>query len=477
MLGDRTPAELLHAAATAGNRSHLMLEERQRANFFRYDALADPRQAYPNIRWHKLTTSGLWVSYGELNALPDYLPDPGSIDTLPLETMLPIVQKMRQVVVKNTSESLGLGKGRLSGQASPGMAGVLPDKAADVIALQGVTENHGVNVAHKGLLARNACHFAPHSWHRWEQYHNEAVGLGSRAFQAKKEGTESSQKLEHLAWISNGYADHFLQDSFAAGHLINKTLIMQWFLEYAQKNAFWMKGLPSSEVFAGMTTKAQPDLGGGADAYSKKLTSTRTTRDDRMSGDSIVDPQTAHERLRRDGRIAGSGVRGKDAADRKKKYELSLEFLNNAFIQMGPLEVHNYFNERGLAVENDRGDRFAVGGDATLLTASGPIGLEVAATAAERSRQAIQQAISVGQPGEEHTTEAIAQLIPRKVLQLEKGGDAKAALDIPTWHDQIRPLCEAEIFPEILRYFTSKNIVRAVSPEMMSGGISQDSVR
>jgi hypothetical protein len=40
-------------------------------------------------------------------------------------------------------------------------------------------------------------------------------------------------RLWSEAWKYHGYADHFLHDSFAAGHLINKTLVMQWFVKWA----------------------------------------------------------------------------------------------------------------------------------------------------------------------------------------------------------------------------------------------------
>jgi hypothetical protein len=38
-------------------------------------------------------------------------------------------------------------------------------------------------------------------------------------------GAVDTGQDEHLrqAWINNGCGDHVLQDSFAAGHLINKT--------------------------------------------------------------------------------------------------------------------------------------------------------------------------------------------------------------------------------------------------------------
>ena len=40
---------------------------------------------------------------------------------------------------------------------------------------------------------------------------------------------------DRCARICAGYADHFLRDSFAAGHLVNKTLLIQWYI--AQRGA------------------------------------------------------------------------------------------------------------------------------------------------------------------------------------------------------------------------------------------------
>jgi hypothetical protein len=59
--------------------------------------------------------------------------------------------------------------------------------------------------------------------------------------------------------------------------------------------------------------------------------------------------------------------------------------------------VHDWFNERGLIVENDNGDRLAVGGDDTLLSKSGPAGAMVAGLAASKSRQAINDLMLKGQ--------------------------------------------------------------------------------
>ena len=36
--------------------------------------------------------------------------------------------------------------------------------------------------------------------------------------------------------VHNGFGDHYMQDSYAAGHLINKTLIMQHYVKWLDKN-------------------------------------------------------------------------------------------------------------------------------------------------------------------------------------------------------------------------------------------------
>ena len=41
------------------------------------------------------------------------------------------------------------------------------------------------------------------------------------------------------ALMTNGFGDHFLQDSYAAGHMINKTQIMQFYVEFIDKNNEW----------------------------------------------------------------------------------------------------------------------------------------------------------------------------------------------------------------------------------------------
>jgi hypothetical protein len=104
------------------------------------------------------------------------------------------------------------------------------------------------NTGYTGGLGRNACHFAPQSWHAWSSYHQKAKALAGQAWVARetaKVTQDPGQKAkleaegdakENEALVQNGFGDHFLQDSFASGHLINKTLIMQWFVKWMDEH-------------------------------------------------------------------------------------------------------------------------------------------------------------------------------------------------------------------------------------------------
>lgn len=131
------------------------------------------------------------------------------------------------------------GTGDLLGEAR--LAGMVPGQAGKK-ALAGKKES-----AYDAGLARNACHFAPESWHSWAEYHTKARALAGEAWKMKVEANDMANGLsEHLrealltnadkkageALIENGFGDHFLQDSYAAGHLINKTQIMQWYVKW-----------------------------------------------------------------------------------------------------------------------------------------------------------------------------------------------------------------------------------------------------
>ena len=69
--------------------------------------------------------------------------------------------------------------------------------------------------------------------------------------------TQATPELTRKAWVAHGYADHFLQDSFAAGHLVNKTLVMQWFIDWVTST--WMP-VYNWDTFKTLTPANQPGL-------------------------------------------------------------------------------------------------------------------------------------------------------------------------------------------------------------------------
>ena len=62
---------------------------------------------YPYLRTLQLTTSGLLVTYGELNTLPDYLASPEAMDGLPVNIRLLILQAVRQEGYNKVQALLG----------------------------------------------------------------------------------------------------------------------------------------------------------------------------------------------------------------------------------------------------------------------------------------------------------------------------------------------------------------------------------
>jgi hypothetical protein len=147
-----------------------------------------------------------------------------------------------------------------------------------------------------GAIARNACHFAPESWYAWKKYHLEARQHARNAHQLGLQGnTAAADKAANEAWLANGFGDHYLQDSFASGHLINKTLIMQWFLEWAKT---WKVIGPSSgtlDTMSLMSEAQQPGLA-STQLYSKD------------SGLQAKGPQASSERATAAGAFTAAGL-------------------------------------------------------------------------------------------------------------------------------------------------------------------------
>jgi len=68
------------------------------------------------------------------------------------------------------------------------------------------------------VLLRNSHHFVPGAWSAWRRLHQQAIAI------AAKKGPANLKK----ALLLNAYADHFLGDAFAAGHLRTPTQHYRW---------------------------------------------------------------------------------------------------------------------------------------------------------------------------------------------------------------------------------------------------------
>jgi hypothetical protein len=159
---------------------------------------------------------------------------------------------------------------KFAGAAAPdfisGTAGQVDLLAGDKPLIGQGTGARGATNKYGATLARNACHFVPESWHSWADYHDQARALAKQShdkfLEAKAEKdflatlnplpevkksrediianlAKDSGRLANDALLANGFGDHYLQDSYASGHMINKTQIMQWYIEFIDKNKEW----------------------------------------------------------------------------------------------------------------------------------------------------------------------------------------------------------------------------------------------
>jgi hypothetical protein len=220
----------------------------------------------------------LMVTYGEMNTLADIYGNIDELKNADPKSRWEVIQGIRQLSLFNFMDIYDKvsGESSFSGKANPSRVGEGFDGATGVTGrgpnmvgelrfmMGGKKSTKGkAELDYTPGLGRNACHFAPESWYSWAKNHREAldfaeqaygkkkqiqsikIGLNSKKGQAPKDsqdkikiaGAEKDQ-LENDALLANGFGDHFLQDSYAAGHLINKTQVMKWFVEWMDKHPF-----------------------------------------------------------------------------------------------------------------------------------------------------------------------------------------------------------------------------------------------
>jgi hypothetical protein len=238
----------------------------------------------------------LVITYGEMNTLADFYGDLETMNTADRTSRYQIIQSVRQetflrlkdIYTQIQGSLTDTEKGSEDVQSAEAMVGgnkrfnqklgfkfsgaMTPDyvsgKAGQIELLKGIqsTGAKGVTNEYGAGLARNACHFVPESWHAWARYHNEARRLAKESWDKREEAlaiqtelefgffdeddpTEIQAEIQDLydeadalaneALLNNGFGDHYLQDSYASGHMLNKTQIMQWYIEYIDVTKSW----------------------------------------------------------------------------------------------------------------------------------------------------------------------------------------------------------------------------------------------
>jgi hypothetical protein len=457
LLGDGQTNDLVSISAHGADRSAIL--QRQIQLLWQWSQNPDSvteqdiTKLCPWIRTLRLGPDRVLLTYGEVNALPDYLANPVALDAIPKPILLPILQVIRQEGYNQLTKLLTGNDPNVTfnqSAAAPWRLSLV-NNIFETKALDELTMSLGINGSnhYQGLLARNACHFAPYSWYRWQTSHLIARNLAELAYQAK-DSTDKA-RLTQQAWVFHGYADHFLQDSFAAGHLVNKTLIMQWFIEWAAGQS--ALPFPDWDRVKRMTAGLQPGLSG-----------------QRLYGPAYPgpsnDPQTAEEYPAYIERLRATGLVADGSIDQALTYQNYLIFLANAATQLSSANVHDHFNDNSLWVSSAAQTApYEIWGDYTLFSgANGGTGVGQTSSTAQMSQQALKEMLSSGQ-----TSIGVQQI--RDYFPTHAGPDSSHQQDLQTWSNSLRGYCMEQSFPGFLPLLTS--ILSSIfSPRL--GIVSQD---
>jgi hypothetical protein len=438
-LGDADPADVRAAASQPAGAGSLaavrsvteaMGRDPENVDVDRLEAM------HPGLQTLRLPGSGLVVTLGELNILPDYLSHPDGIEAAPAGFVRPLLQSVRSWNLLELNKALG-GSGDvklLNGSMRyPRFGGFAELAEAVQVDALGRKCEFAPWELYSSVLSRNAAHFVPFSWYRWQSFHLKARAMIYRSAEVPD---SERQALRAKARLYAGYADHFLHDSFAAGHLINKTLIMQWYVE-------WLAGsrlpLADRHLLATMTCERQPHLH-GPDYYHPEPGPDGERLYPRGIRDTHIgtDPQTALEAGTLDERISASGVAGATPRDRRKAYTAYLAMLGSSVAQVAAGAAHGYFNKQSLVVaDGAKGPPFRLYGDHCLFEHAEGAGR--AAAAAALSRRAITELLENGQT--KISSRAIFAQFPDHV---ESDG---ALVSLPQWHETVlREQCVEQFF-------------------------------
>jgi hypothetical protein len=273
----------------------------------------------------EFTINGVKMSYGEIIAMGDFFESPDDMQKAATSELQAIVDLIRKDVpapgsVKTEEWQKATG-GRYTKLAEKNAAHFSPSNPAILASAGTSTENNKS---------------------RWEELHAKAI---VKAQQGKKD-----EALE-----TNAFADHFLTDAFASGHMINKPDVM------AKAKAELVKG----------GTKFFDDVANAV--WADKPTADFVSTFETVEFKGVI----FRPNINSAGRFSKllQGINDKEP-----------DVLANSIVRV----VHDVLNVAGVDVTNPRGDKWTVQGDAHLNAKS----LEIGKMAVAQSRQNIVQVLN-----------------------------------------------------------------------------------
>jgi uncharacterized protein YaaQ len=218
---------------------------------------------------------------------------------------------------------------------------------------------------------------------QWERYHRLAIEDAQQEYLAH---TANVSIFFERALIINAFGDHFLTDAFAAGHLINKDVMIDRF-----KSAFY----------------SGSSLVGAAEKFFERVADTAWTGDlaAKFSKLETVDYPTVHVPWYIALLPGGLPVAGRDVPvpihpriDSASRFASVLkEAAKQQPQRVGNLilkALHDYLNEHGIEVTNRAGDgTWMLPGDGTLMIGTGKLTPGNLAKNLGIMRKAVQQSI------------------------------------------------------------------------------------
>jgi Domain of unknown function (DUF4157)/Phage Tail Collar Domain len=474
ILGDVAVDDILSLANRASNANEIIERETQLMRLWQVNpeqvSEADLRNLCPGIRTVRLpvpaVAENLLATYGELTALADYLPTLNALYGCPRNVLMSILQTIR---AQSYYRLNALRSKDTNDEFEYAMIGPhnypigLVDKLLYSEGLDILTEKLGRygTDRYTAQLARNACHFAPHAWYRWQVAHQAAR---STALQTQDRWMAQDQKdrLTSVAWVDNAYAEHFLHDSFAAGHLINKTQVMQCFVQWAATTTDLFT--QNWDTLKHFSPEEQPGLAGWP-LYDTSYTGAAT------------DPQTVDELPTAIGggsgdihypeRVALSQVQAyrvnDQIVDQNTAYQNYWMFLSNTLVQTAANAAHDVLNGRSVWASSETDTIYQLFGDDTLLqSAWSAQAARITAETARTSRQAIQDILDTGTT--QIAPEAVRQRFPTRV-----GDYSNALVSLEEW---ARSRCQWAIDVFRASKFLDKREAAQASPVIRN--LSQD---